>query len=314
LAYAAKNESQIFRKKIFRIDVLKKSYVLWPWRRLLWVISAMTADERFALIWHKIERANKHIRDLDAAIAAFLAINPYKVAAKRDPETGKPIYYVAEVQPVPHEICIILGDAIHNLRTALDHLAQQLYLAGSGASVYRKETGFFIAQKATEYKRAVGGKVEKMGREAIDALAALEPYKGGKGNDFWVLHSLNNIDKHRTLVAAGSSYEAVVPGMPENVRKFAAERGIDLRDFSIGITPADNLCPLPGGQTGSSRASASAQARGAPPSNSMMAPRSSKAACSASSRATISGDEADGARDWSEELAAERECRQSQPR
>jgi hypothetical protein len=244
LAYAAKNESQIFRKKIFRIDVLKKSYVLWPWRRLLWVISAMTADERFALIWHKIERANKHIRDLDAAIAAFLAINPYKVAAKRDPETGKPIYYVAEVQPVPHEICIILGDAIHNLRTALDHLAQQLYLAGSGASVYRKETGFFIAQKATEYKRAVGGKVEKMGREAIDALAALEPYKGGKGNDFWVLHSPNNIDKHRTLVAAGSSYEAVVPGMPENVRKFAAERGIDLRDFSIGITPADNLCPL----------------------------------------------------------------------
>jgi hypothetical protein len=46
----------------------------------------MTADERFALIWHKIERANKHIRDLDAAIAAFLATAPYKVAAKRDPE------------------------------------------------------------------------------------------------------------------------------------------------------------------------------------------------------------------------------------
>jgi hypothetical protein len=204
----------------------------------------MTADERFALIEHKIERAKKHIRDLDAAIAAFIATNPYRIATKRDPETRKPIYYVADVQPVPHEICIILGDAIHNLRAALDHLAQQLYLVGSGATEYRKQTGFFIAQKATEYKRVVGEKVEKMRREAVDALAALEPYKDGKGIDFWVLHSLNNIDKHRTLVAVGSSYEAVGVGWPEGVRKFAADKGVELGGFPVALKPAENLCPL----------------------------------------------------------------------
>jgi hypothetical protein len=204
----------------------------------------MTADERFALVWHKIERANKHIRDLDAAIAAFLATNPYKVATKRDPETRKPVYYVADVQAVPYEICIILGDAIHDLRTALDHLAQQLYLVGSGATEYRKGTSFFIAPKASEYQKHVGGKVEKIRQEAIDALAALEPYKYGKGSDFWVLHSLDNIDKHRALVAAGSSYEAVGVGWPEGARKFAADKGIKLGGFPIAITPADNLCPL----------------------------------------------------------------------
>jgi hypothetical protein len=204
----------------------------------------MTANERFALIWLKIERANKHISDLDTAIAAFLATKPYKVGVKRDPETRKPVYYVTDVQPVLPEVCIILGDAIHNLRGALDHLAQQLYLVGSETTVYRKQTSFFIAQKATEYRRVVGDKVEKMRKGTIDALAALEPYKDGKGNDFWVLHSLNNIDKHRTLVAAGSSYEAVGIGWPEGMRKFAADKGIELGGFPIALKPADNLCPL----------------------------------------------------------------------
>ena len=66
--------------------------------------------------------------------------------------------------------------------------------------------------------------------------------KVGRAIDFWVLHSLNNIDKHRTLVAAGSSYEAVGVGMPEATRKFAADRGIELP--ALFIPPDDNLCPL----------------------------------------------------------------------
>jgi hypothetical protein len=208
-------------------------------------LSAMTADERFALIWHKIERANKHIRDLNAAIATFMATNPYKVAAKRDPQTRKPIYYVADVQSVPQEIPIILGDAIQNLRTALDHLAQQLYLAGTGASDYRKEASFFVAPKASEYKRLVSGKVEKMRQEAINALAALEPYKGGKGNDFWVLHCLNNIDKHRALVATGSSYGSVdvLPVMVANMPAVMKAAFGNISQ-SLFIRPADNLCPL----------------------------------------------------------------------
>src|ERR1022692_1403938 len=43
-----------------------------------------------------------------------------------------------------------------------------------------------------------------MRSEAIDAISALKPYKDG--NDvLWRLHRLNNIDKHRLLVAVGSA-------------------------------------------------------------------------------------------------------------
>ena len=200
----------------------------------------MTADERLALIWHKIERANKHIRDLGAAIASFNASNPYRV--EKNSQAGLP-YYISAIQPVPMEIPIILGDTIQNLRTALDYLAQQLYLAGSGATEYRKETSFFIASKASEYKRLLGGKVQGMRQEAIDALCALEPYKGGKGHAFWTLHSLNNIDKHRTLVAVGSGFRSVdlVPMMMVNA---TPEERAALKKYSFFIRPANYVCPL----------------------------------------------------------------------
>jgi hypothetical protein len=52
-----------------------------------------------------------------------MGASPYQVGVKRDPETRKPVYFVAKVNPIPEEVSIILGDAIQTLRTALDHLA-----------------------------------------------------------------------------------------------------------------------------------------------------------------------------------------------
>jgi hypothetical protein len=75
----------------------------------------MSAEDRLAAIWHKIERANKHIFDLDCAIRVFNERRPNKVSAKRDPETGEPILYVLEPGLVDPAIPAILGDALHNL-------------------------------------------------------------------------------------------------------------------------------------------------------------------------------------------------------
>ena len=103
----------------------------------------MTADERLALIKQKIERADKHISELQAAVRTFFESNPIKVATKRDPQTRRLIYYVASVNPIPNSFAIITGDILNNLRSSLDHLTQQLYLVGTGsAQGYRKERAF----------------------------------------------------------------------------------------------------------------------------------------------------------------------------
>jgi hypothetical protein len=89
------------------------------------------------------------------------------------------------------------GDVVHNLRSALDHLANQLVWVGSGEKPgFRVE--FPIAKDAITYEKEKARKVDGMCPEVIKVIDALKPYKGG--NDmFWRIHELDNIDKHRTL-------------------------------------------------------------------------------------------------------------------
>src|SRR4029078_6521508 len=126
-----------------------------------------------------------------------------------DPESRKLIYYLTSVDPVPASFAIIAGDTLHNLRSALDHLAQQLYLVGTGgANGYRNQTSFLIANSAKEFNSGLAGKIQGMRQDPHDDIRVLEQYKGGKGEDLWVLHRLNNIDKHRLIVTVGSSFQS----------------------------------------------------------------------------------------------------------
>jgi len=95
-------------------------------------MTLMEADQRLARIRLKVERAKQHIGDLNTGLKAFLGSNPYIVGAQRDPQTRRPIYYLAAVREVPTPISLLAGDIIQNLRSALDHLAFQLYMLGPG--------------------------------------------------------------------------------------------------------------------------------------------------------------------------------------
>ena len=82
----------------------------------------------------KVERAQQHIRDLNTEIRAFLDGQPYTISTKNDLQTRKLIYYVADVRSVPLSIAAITGDVIQNLRSALDHLAYELVVVGTGSA------------------------------------------------------------------------------------------------------------------------------------------------------------------------------------
>ena len=211
----------------------------------------MTADERLALIRLKIERADKHIDDLKGALSAFFGSNPYKVMAKRDPQTRKMIYYLASIEPVPVDIALITGDIVHCLRDALDHLAQQLYLVGTGnANGFRDKTSFPIMPSAKEFKTGLERKVEGMRQDAIDAIRRIEPYPTGKGADLYTFHRLNNIDKHRIIVTVMARHGGVgiapllmsTPGISAEMRELMKNT-----DLTLTITPTDNVISLKAG-------------------------------------------------------------------
>jgi hypothetical protein len=213
----------------------------------------MTEDERLALIWPKVERAKKHILDLERAITAFHKTNPYAVSTKRNPQTRQLIYYISRVDPIPLNLAAISGDVIHNLRTALDYLHQHLLMVGThtAAPSKGKDAAFYIDGHfdPNHYKTSAPAKVKGLRRDAIDILNRIEPYKGGKGHNLWIINELNNIDKHRALVMVGAAYRSVSM-WPVAERLFATmgviipEKDSKAMHKASFIRPADTKCPL----------------------------------------------------------------------
>jgi hypothetical protein len=82
----------------------------------------------------KLDRADEHLEALDAELKTFVKGNMDIARAKFENVDGQLFYVmvVREVRAVPLRIGILLGDAVHNLRAALDHTVWQLVLLRGG--------------------------------------------------------------------------------------------------------------------------------------------------------------------------------------
>ncbi|HTA04418.1 MAG TPA: hypothetical protein VK802_28855 [Streptosporangiaceae bacterium] len=198
----------------------------------------------------KLERAKRHFAELETALASFFAITPYKISTRRNDER-KLVYYLSDVAVVPVDFSLVTGDVIQNLRSALDHLAYDLWLneangQGRGDRVY-----FPIDKDEASYKKNKSGKTQGISAQSLAVIDSLRPYAGGN-NTLWRIHALNNLDKHRLLVTVGSSFQSMdlgaymlanmrtMPGLPEGMRA-------NLPDLPLFLKPADNLFPLAAG-------------------------------------------------------------------
>lgn len=150
----------------------------------------------------KVERAEKHISDFNTAASLFVEAGSYSVTGERDPKTRQPFYYVSEASPVPPRIMVIVGDAIQNLRSALDYLASALVSANRQTPT--TVTGFPILKDPKKEELRFLSKVKGMRQEAIDEIIRQKPYRGGDAT-LWCLHDFSNADKHRFLLAAGAA-------------------------------------------------------------------------------------------------------------
>lgn len=208
-------------------------------------------DERLCQVTLKIKRAKEHVNDLEREIAAFLATKPYRVGTKHDPKTRKLVYYVSRCEPTPKMLSLIAGDAIQNLVCALDHMAFQLVCRDTGDHPPNLRKIYFpISDSASEYERRKGKKIEGARQLTFDAIDAIKPYKGG--NDLlWQLGALNNIEKHRSLLAVGSCAAGVdiLKDLAHHMRQtplpgFSPEAVSVLERMSLFIRPADSGFPL----------------------------------------------------------------------
>lgn len=168
----------------------------------------------------KVDRAKSQFIALQTAFQRFFKRYPYRVAvAEFDKKAGHHNLRVKSgPSTLPDEWGVLIGEIAHNLRSALDGLVCQLALAADRRRTWRfcdkRKTGFPVFLRGP---RAKGG--HHLTRAMLDYLQdrhaarieSFQPYKRGNGHrdsPLWLLHELNNSDKHRlitvvTVVAGG---------------------------------------------------------------------------------------------------------------
>ena len=81
----------------------------------------------------KLQRAKEHVNDLRRRIEEMRSGGDFITLHRQyEPKEGSIIFRVANVIAVPDEWALVVGDAVHNFRCSLDHLAWQLAIRHFG--------------------------------------------------------------------------------------------------------------------------------------------------------------------------------------
>lgn len=147
----------------------------------------------------KIKRANQHIADLNATFEAFVKTDFCSLYVEKRPDTCQNIVKFHMTKSIPEEVPLVIGDAVHNLRAALDLMACDLVSMHGGT--VSKWTNFPFRDTRKEVEDTINsGEIKIAGKDIIDLiLDVIKPYKGGD-DALCALHSLDIADKHRLLI------------------------------------------------------------------------------------------------------------------
>ena len=144
----------------------------------------------------KVERANEHIQDLHQRFSAFTKSDLHRLWVEPDVRTGKPTLKLA-TPGLPRVAPLIIGDAVHNLHSAMDHLWWETTDAlNRTQSDY---TRFPFRGTRQEVIAAVDGGPEQT-RWPTDiatlVIDVVRPYTDvGGDSPFAILHKLDILDK-----------------------------------------------------------------------------------------------------------------------
>jgi len=149
----------------------------------------------------KIERANKHIADLEAAI--FEMENTYRATIEQHPDFGAQSvkHEIPDIEKAFDNLSVIIGDALHNLHCALD-FAWYSTINRCLPDKLSQCTKFPVRDSSQSLEATLHGiEVDTRCKPLFDCIVStIQPYKGGHNSVIWTLHDLDISDKHLLLL------------------------------------------------------------------------------------------------------------------
>lgn len=189
----------------------------------------------------RIDRADELIVDLQTALRAFLAAQPYTVEERPDENPAVRAFVLTSLRDIPPRPRIIAGEIAHHLRASLDLLAYQLLRKAGVTDEDRLRTCAFpvitnrdLSKSSDKRKHdeSINARVGGVSQRAYERIVSLQPCGANKEwSHLAQIQTLDNTDKHRLLLAAASSTR--IGGW-----NFRDEHG------SVTTLPHDSFVPL----------------------------------------------------------------------
>lgn len=151
----------------------------------------------------KLRQAEGHTKALHEEIRAFHKRGVIRIGREPDPESSDYVFFVeaSEEPPILEWGCRV-GDVIHNLASALDHLTWQLVIACKGEQVAEDNARviyFPVALSRDDFNSLPV--IEMIDPVHVATLGGCQPYHRGdrkraEGHPLATLKHLSRIDKH----------------------------------------------------------------------------------------------------------------------
>lgn len=188
----------------------------------------------------KLARAERHIDELRREIKAFMAREPhphgfrveFEVAADQTREYV--VYAIIRSDP-PFEWALIVGDAINNIRAALDHLVWTITPVKVRRE-FRNKIEFPIYTCRKAFVKHAAPKLEGLSPKHRALIENVQPYHGADPHiePLEVLRRLSNTDKHRLLVSMATARNL----------EWVAEAGAKIAFTELSTVPLKDGAPV----------------------------------------------------------------------
>lgn len=141
----------------------------------------------------KVKRADALLCEFVSAATEFLNAEPYALVLVEDTTR---LHLICDVKAVvPSELGLVLGDAIHNLRTSLDVLANDAICRQCGSA--KREASYPMSKDLATFERGLAKYLPRAADDLIDVIRKTQPFNMASP---WLrrLHDFDIEDKHRT--------------------------------------------------------------------------------------------------------------------
>jgi hypothetical protein len=207
----------------------------------------------------KLRRAHRHLEELRDRIDRLK--NGGILAATTDQRGRERRVRLVLREDPPAELSAIVGDVLHNARSALDCLAFGACTAGAAAAsealtkTQERQTAFPITTDEEKFREHVRERLPCASEAAVEVMRTSQPYyladmasmtgdqraEAVEHDELNALHRLWNIDKHRRLHLIGAFPDDIYAVTPEGVNvlwQWSPGPWVDGSEIGCWILPA----------------------------------------------------------------------------